>query len=147
MQMNVWQFQSKISQRLLRWSIGSIVTGLLMRNGSPFWRNVGNQFIVWGLVDAGIALGGQVAKRNRIDHIENPGKPEVKQAEAENLSRLLWINAALDVVYIIGGFLWSRRDKGDGVSSGNGWGVIIQGAFLLFFDIFHARNMPQNHKD
>ncbi|MEO1166911.1 MAG: hypothetical protein AAFV98_24240 [Chloroflexota bacterium] len=147
MQMNIWQFQSKISQRLLKWSVGSILVGFLMRTGSPFWRNMGNQFIAWGVIDAGIAIGGQVAKRNRIDHIENPGKADVKKEEADNLTRILWINAALDVIYVVGGYLWSKRDEGEGKASGNGWGIIIQGAFLLFFDIFHARNMPKNHND
>lgn len=144
--MNIFQFQDKISSRLLRWSIGSVVVGLLMRFGGKFGKNLGNQFITWGLIDGAIAVGGQVAKRNRIDHMENPGKAEVQAEEANNLSRILWINAGLDVLYIIGGFLWAKRDEGDGVARGNGIGVIIQGLFLLIFDVFHARNMP-NSKD
>lgn len=144
--MSIFQFQDKISKRLLRWGIGSVIVGLLMRFGGKFGKNLGNQFITWGLIDAAIAVGGQVAKRNRIDHMENPGKAEVQAEEANNLSRLLWINAGLDVLYIIGGFLWAKRDKGDGAAKGNGLGVIIQGAFLFIFDVFHARNMPKNKK-
>ncbi|GAB5490102.1 MAG: hypothetical protein Phog2KO_03170 [Phototrophicaceae bacterium] len=143
--MNIFQYQDKISKRLLRWSIGSIVVGLLMRFGGKFGKNLGNQFISWGLIDAAIAVGGQIAKRNRIDHMDNPGKPEIKREEAENLSRVLWVNAGLDVLYMIWGFMWAKRDKGDGVARGNGIGIIIQGLFLFVFDIFHARNMPKNH--
>ena len=145
--MNIFQFQDKISKRLLQWSIGSILVGLLMRYGGKFGKNLGNQFITWGLIDAAIAVGGQMAKRNRIDHMDNPGRPEIKAKEASNLSRLLWLNAGLDVLYIIVGYLWAKRDKGDGAARGNGLGVIIQGAFLLFFDIFHARNMPDSHNN
>ena len=141
--MNIFQFQDIISKRLLRWSIGSIIIGFLARFGGKFGKNLGNQFITWGLIDAAIAVGGQVAKRNRIDNMENPGKSEIHEAEANNLSRLLWINAGLDVLYIIGGYLWAKRDKGDGSARGNGIGVIIQGAFLLIFDVFHARNIPK----
>ena len=143
--MNIFQFQDKVSNRLLRWSIGSVVVGFLMRFGGKLGKNLGNQFITWGIIDAAIAVGGQVAKRNRIDHMENPGKTEVKREEAHNLSRLLWINAGLDVLYIIGGYLWSKRDNGDGAARGNGLGIIIQGAFLLVFDIFHARNVPDKN--
>ncbi|MEO1287195.1 MAG: hypothetical protein AAFV93_05455 [Chloroflexota bacterium] len=144
--MNIFQFQDKISKRLLRWSIGSIVVGFLMRFGGKFGKGLGNQFITWGLVDAAIAVGGQVAKRNRIDNMENPGKAEIHEKEATNLSRALWVNAALDVLYIIGGFLWAKRDKGDGSARGNGLGVMIQGLFLLIFDVFHARNLPKTDK-
>ena len=143
--MNVFQYQDKISKRLLRWSIGSVVVGLLMRFGGKFGKNLGNQFISWGVIDAAIAIGGDIAKRNRIDHMDNPGKSEIKRKEADNLTRLLWINAGLDILYMIWGFVWAKRDKGDGVGRGNGIGIIIQGLFLFVFDVFHARNMPQNY--
>lgn len=141
--MNIFQIQDKISKRLLRWSIGSILVGLLMRFGGKFWKNVGTQFITWGIIDAGIAIGGQVAKRNRIDNMENPGTSEIQNKERDNLSRILWINAGLDVIYMIWGYLWAKRDNGDGVARGNGLGVIIQGAFLFLFDVIHARNLPK----
>lgn len=140
---NIWQFQDTLSRRLLRWGIGSIVVGLLMRLGGKFWRGVGNQFIAWGAVDAGIALFGQVQKRQKIDHADNPGKTEVREKESRDLRRLLWINAALDVLYILGGLWWSRRDEGDGAAKGNGLGVAIQGAFLLIFDAIHALRAPK----
>ena len=120
----------------------SIGAGLLMRKGGEFWKNVGNQFIAWGAIDAGIAIGGQVAARNRVDSLDNPGLVDVKADETDNLGRLLWFNALLDVFYMIGGLMWMRRDDGDGRASGNGFGVLVQGLFLLVFDIFHARKLP-----
>jgi len=145
--MNIWQYQNKISKQLLRWSAVSVVLGLLMRFGGKFWKSVGNQFISWGAIDAAIALGGQISARNRVDRLENPGTLEVKQEETENLSRILWINAGLDVLYILGGWFWARRDKGDGSARGNGLGVILQGLFLLIFDIMHARSLPKAEEE
>lgn len=145
--MNIWQFQNKISKRLIRWSILSIVSGFLFRFGNKFWRNVGNQFIAWGAIDALIAIFGQMASRNRIDSYENPGKADIQQQEAKNLKRILLINAVLDVFYIIGGLMWTKRDKGDGRASGNAFGVIVQGLFLLVFDMVHALKMPEKKDD
>ena len=145
--MNIWQFENAVSQRLLRWGLVSVVVGLVMRLGSPFWKGVGSQFVGWGAVDAAIALFGFIGMRNRVDKLDNPGVAEVKRKEERNLGRALWINAILDVFYILGGFLWMRRDKGDGQARGVGWGVVIQGAFLLIFDVLHAQNMPKTDKD
>lgn len=141
--MNIWQFQNQVSRRLLRWSAMSVVVGVLMRFGGTFWKNVGNQFISWGAIDAGIAVGGQIAARNRVDKLDNPGLPEVHVKEEDNLRRLLWVNAGLDVLYMIGGLLWMRRDKGDGKARGNGLGVLLQGLFLFVFDVIHALNTPK----
>ena len=145
--MNIWQFQNKISKRLLRWSLMSIGAGLLMRKGGKFWKNVGNQFISWGIIDAGIAIGGQVAARNRVDNLDNPGLMDVKADETNNLGRLLWFNALLDIFYMIGGLMWMRRDDGNGRARGNGFGVLVQGLFLLVFDIFHASKLPDPRAD
>jgi hypothetical protein len=55
---------------------------------------------------------------------------------------LLWINTALDVLYVLGGLWWAKRDSGDGEAKGNGLGVMIQGAFLFVLDLIHALNAP-----
>jgi len=140
--MNIWQYQQKISRQLLRWSALSVGLGVLMRFGGKFWKGIGNQFIAWGAIDAAIALFGQIGARNRIDRMHNPGDLEIKRAETRNLSLILWVNAGLDVLYVLGGWLWMRRDQGDGQARGNGIGVIVQGLFLLIFDLYHARNLP-----
>lgn len=144
--MNIWQFQNLVSRRLLRWGVMSVIIGLLMRFGGKFWKNLGNQFIAWGAIDAGIAIGGQISARNRVDNMENPGLPEVKQEERKNLGRLLWINAGLDILYMLWGLRWLRKEGGDGADRGNGLGVLIQGAFLFAFDLIHARNLPDDDK-
>jgi hypothetical protein len=139
--MNIWQFQALVSKWLLQWGIFSCIAGFFLRSGGLFWKGLGNQFIAWGAIDAAIAIGGQLASNNRLDQFENPGNVEVKQKEAKSLGRLLWINAVLDIFYVLGGLWWSKRDKG------NGLGVLLQGAFLLIFDVYHALKLPKNHED
>ena len=145
--MNIWQFQQVVSKRLMTWSLFSIGAGLIMRKSNPFWKSVGNQFITWGAIDAMIALGGDIGTRNRIADMENPGLPEIKAKESRNLGRILWINAGLDVLYILFGRFLMRRDKGNCQTKGNGFGIIIQGGFLLIFDVIHALNLPDDNNE
>ena len=141
---NIWQFQNRVSERLLNWGLFSTVLGFMMMRGNTFWRAVGWQFIGWGLIDALIALLGQTAAQSRIDSYPNPGLGEVKIKEAKNLRRLLWINAGLDVLYVLGGRSLIRRDSGDGARHGMGFGIVLQGAFLFFFDVYHALANPDD---
>ncbi|MDW8172479.1 MAG: hypothetical protein RML73_08340 [Anaerolineae bacterium] len=144
--MNVWQQQEALSRRLLRWAGLSIILGLVLSLGNKFWRGVGSQFLGWGVTNALIAIFGQAAARQRVADLENPGLVDVQAQEAEKLSRLLWINAALDVLYMLGGRAVGQRDKGDGRMKGIGVGIILQGLFLLVFDIFHAREVDRERR-
>ncbi len=135
----IWHFQRLISRRLLAWAGISIVSGVLMYlSKNKFWRNVGAQFASWGIFNAGIAVFGNISTQNRIATIENPGEPDVLASETKKLRLILLINAGLDVLYILGGRGLAQRDTGDGAQRGHGMGIIVQGAFLLIFDIVHA---------
>jgi hypothetical protein len=144
--MNIWQFQHRLSQRLMQWGAFSVFVGLVMLLGNKFWRGMGWQFIGWGVVDALIALFGGVAMRERIDKHDNPAEPHILKEEADNLERLLWINAFLDVLYVLGGRSWARGDKGDGSRRGAGLGIVLQGLFLFVFDVLHALDVPKDDK-
>ena len=132
----VHAFGRTVSLRLLTWSVLSMAAGaLLWRGGSPFWRGFGVQALGWGAIDALIAFSGL-----------RPGQqPSAEPARAaRNLRRLLWFNTALDVGYMAGG-LWLARSKGqdDANWRGQGWGIVVQGAFLFVFDLIHARRVPR----
>jgi hypothetical protein len=142
--MNIWQFQTKLSKRLLWWGVSSILGGLFLLRGNKFFKGVGWQFIGWGFINILIALFGNASANARLDNYDNPGKTDIQAKEADNLQRLLWINAGLDVLYILGGKNWADKDKGDGSRSGHGLGIVLQGAFLLIFDILHALNTPKD---
>ncbi|MGB1286216.1 MAG: DUF6992 family protein [Aggregatilineales bacterium] len=142
--MNIWQFQDNVlNRRLLRWAGLSIVIGLLLQlKNSKFWKNLGWQFAGWGLINAGIAFFGKNANRDRVAKLENPGEISVRKKQRKNLKRILLFNAGLDVFYMLGGFRMTRNDEGAGGRAGTGWGIIIQGAFLFFFDLWHAQVLP-----
>lgn len=116
-----------------------------MPRADAFRRGVSWQFIAWGATDALIALGGQFFARRKYRALENPLTADVTEKEARALRKLLWLNTALDVLYMIGGHLLIRRGgiKQNPSVSGNGWGILIQGAFLFFFDLFHALRTPR----
>jgi hypothetical protein len=141
--MNIWQFQNKLSRRLLAWSAISIVSGFFLLRGNKFWKGVGWQFIGWGAIDAMIALFGNASANQRIDNMDNPGDTTIQEKEADNLQKILWVNTGLDVLYMLGGKNWSDKDKGDGSRAGHGLGIALQGLFLLIFDVWHALAVPK----
>ena len=138
--MNIWQFQSVLTRRLLIWSIFSMVIGgLLQIPRDRFARGVGQQFTAWGLIDALIAIIGQRASQKRRAQLVDPLANKVTAREARNLSKLLWINTGLDTGYVAGGAaLAFTKRKSNSTWYGHGIGVIIQGVFLFFFDLLHA---------
>ena len=97
--------------------------------------------MAWGLVDAGIAGGGWLSSR-RLS-AEARQSQEVKIKEARKLSGILWINSGLDLLYIAAGaILVIFPGSSDASWRGHGWGIIVQGVFLLFFDVLHALRIP-----
>lgn len=131
---NSEQFQRTVSNRLLQWSAISIVVGLLLqRVRSPFWRAFGQQAIGWGAIDAALAIFGRRGLERKVVR----GYPPAEAAkDLHNLRRILWFNAGLDVLYMLGGLALFRRD--DAAQRGHGAGIMFQGLFLFKFDLIHA---------
>jgi hypothetical protein len=111
-----------ISLRLITWSlpwIAASVVGLWASN-EPYWKGFWGMNAAWGLINTGIAYAGLLGT----------------EPELNGLRTTLFINAGLDVVYVFGGlYLLSRSED---TWRGSGVAVIIQGAFLLAFDLLHA---------
>lgn len=139
----IWDFADALSRRLLLWSALSVAAGaVLMLSGDAFWRGFGLQALVWGVIDAAIAFFGRRSSEKR--RLATLGGPSIVEREARNLRRLLWINTALDVLYVAAGFvLIYTIGRDDPFARGNGWGIVVQGAFLFFFDLFHALAVPK----
>ena len=134
--MTIWKLQGRISHQLLVWSALSITAGVLLLFAIPFWRGVGVQALVWGVIDAAIAGSGLLALRRKLKRLD-ADLPEVMLKETHNLRRLLLINAGLDVLYIVAGVVVLYTFATD-FARGNGVGIIVQGGFLLLFDTFYA---------
>jgi hypothetical protein len=123
-------FTQTIMRRLLLWGVLSTLGGVLLQfSRKPFWIGVGQQAIGWGLIDALIALiAGRSASRS---------------FSSKTLRRVLLFNAALDVLYVLGGFIFARtKGATDEKLRGQGWGIVLQGLFLFKFDLIHGLFVP-----
>jgi hypothetical protein len=118
---------SQISKRLLVWAIpwmGASVLGLWLSSTDSqkgFWGMSG----AWGFVNGAIALIGLLGAETN---------------DYAALRTTLWINAGLDVLYVASGlYLLSRPEE---TWRGGGVAILVQGGFLLVFDILHALLIP-----
>ena len=138
--MNIWKFQSNLSRRLLAWSFLSMLIGVLLQTRrARFTRGLGQQFAGWGLIDAMIAIFGERVSKKRAALLTDPLALDITERESRKLRKILLINTGLDVGYAVGGAaLVLTKGKSDPGWRGHGFGVIIQGSFLFFFDLFHA---------
>jgi hypothetical protein len=130
----VWKFESDLTNRLLVWSVFSLLAGLyLWFTANEFGRGFGIQAAAWGTVDAVIAVFGARSAARR----ESTADPK---KEALFIRKVLWVNFGLDILYVISGGLISTLDGS--FWQGTGWGIVLQGSFLFFFDLFHAIKTP-----
>jgi hypothetical protein len=118
---------SQISKRLLVWAIpwmGAGILGLWLSSTDSqkgFWGMSG----AWGFVNGAIALIGLLGAETQ---------------DYASLRTTLWVNAGLDVLYVASGlYLLSRPEE---TWRGGGAAILIQGGFLLVFDILHALLVP-----
>lgn len=141
--MSIWSFQRVLSQRLLAWNILNFTGGLIfLLSSSKFFQGLGSQFAGWAVVNAAIAIFGQTSAENRHLRLPDADTPERRIREAGNLRAILWVNAALDVLYVIGGVrLFTRKNSGERLR-GIGLGIVFQGIFLFVFDLIHTQNVP-----
>lgn len=130
-------FQQRLTARLLTWSVLSLLVGALLQvPAAPFWRAFGQQAMGWGAIDAAIALFG---RRGLNKKLVQEYAAEKQEQDVRMLRRVLWVNAGLDVLYVAGGInLMRTRGRDDARMRGHGAGVVVQGAFLLLFDLVHA---------
>ena len=116
--------------------------GNFTSSGSSKYLHQGNA--AWNVVNLAIAgfalyglMGEDAASLNAAETLE----------KAHDMEWLLWLNSGLDLAYIAaGGFLWERGLRKDGQRLvGYGRALIIQGGFLLLFDLtLVALNMRLN---
>jgi esterase/lipase len=134
-------FQKQVSKRLLVWSSISIPVGIaLSLTNKPFWRGFGVQSILWGAIDAAIGAFGFISARKQA---HRPESQEQEHGSSQWMSRLLWVNTGLDLLYLLGGAALIRsRGRKNPLWRGHGWGIILQAVFLFLFDWQHALRVP-----
>jgi len=133
---DVLKHQKKAMNTLLGWSGSSVIAGSAMLfYDSTIIRDIGIQNIAWGAIDAGIALYARHS-------ISGKGSSSISvQKEKQNFRKLLLVNSFLDIVYVGVGAAMSASGKDK--LKGHGYGIIIQGAFLLLFDGINFLLVPK----
>lgn len=146
-----------LERSLIAWGLGSVsVGGALIaegrRRGSAGWVAAGQQHLIWGSIDLGIAAWGR-RREGRSRGVDSPDVSESDVvAHSASLRRLLLVNVVLDLGYVAGGVTlllvpglvlrrWPER-----VATGRAVGsaVVLQGGFLLVLDSVTARRLrPQ----
>lgn len=137
----IYAFVDVLGRRLVAWGALSVLVGAAaLLVGDAFWRGVGSMFVAWGAVDLGIGVvARRMAERGRRRTI---GDTDARTRETHRIRRILLLNAALDVLYVLGGWWFGLTAAGDTWRVGVGLGIVLQGAFLLAFDLVHARWVP-----
>ncbi len=136
---DVWQFQEALTERLLRWGLLSVGGGAaLALRGASSQRGLGTQCVAWGAVDVLLAIFGMRRSRRRAA-APAAHTPAEQARERRTVRRILEVNAGLDVLYVLAGVILVRtKGRNDRFWRGSGWGVALQGLFLLGFDLLHA---------
>ncbi|MCS6923399.1 MAG: hypothetical protein NZM10_03380 [Fimbriimonadales bacterium] len=139
--MRLLQYQRRMMFQLLFWAGLSLGVGLPMLFSTREWvRSFGGMTAAWAVINALIAV---LALRGIRHKARQSADSETVRSWQRQLVRLLWINAALDGVYILVGvglILWDPTNR---MLNGFGWAVVIQGAFLLLFDGWHGLRLPR----
>lgn len=123
-----YDFQDAVGRTLLVWGGANVVAGAAAQaSGNPFLKQFGMQALVWGAIDAALALLGlRDAAKKRAERSD-------QAAQARRFRVIVALNVLLDVGYIAGGVALARSGRNE--RAGMGIGVIVQGAFLLLFDL------------
>ena len=112
-------------------AVGSIAAGQSTGETKYFHR----MNVYWNLFNLGIAGAGLLGSR------KNAGGETLGEAikQHQNMKQVLLFNAGLDVAYIVGGvYLRERGGNRPGKRDqlrGYGKSVVVQGGFLLAFDV------------
>ena len=125
-------------------AVASVVGGVaLTRAGlrpGAFWTAFGTQCAVWGLIDLGFAAVGvgQSVKTARVQMTPQAEADEF--LAAEKLLKILRFNHTLNVGYVLVGAVLLAAGLGGRSPAllGHGAGVLVQGGFLLAFDLAYA---------
>jgi hypothetical protein len=129
-----WAWQHAALGWLLAWGAGSIVAGAgLATDRRQDLRQIGLQAIVWGAIDAGLALSGRRGARKN-QHRDPAEEQRSAHQEAARFQRIVAINAGLDLLYIAGGLRLAQTARRNQSRYGTGLGIAIQGGFLLIYD-------------
>ena len=113
---------------MLIWSVASIIVGiaLFFFSFDPLLQGIGLEAMLWGLIN--LILAFKLLKQ--------------KEHTLEKTRRELFVSIGLDFIYPIIGLPLIFLGQ-DAYLVGNGYGIILQGAFLLILDLAYLRRFNQ----
>ncbi|MFW9863659.1 MAG: DUF6992 family protein [Candidatus Thorarchaeota archaeon] len=125
---SIEKLNETLGRILLIWSISSVIFGIALYffSFNPLVQGIGLQAMLWGFIN--LALAFILLKR--------------KEHTLEKTRRELSASLALDFIYPIIGLPLILLGQ-DAYLVGNGYGIIIQGAFLLVLDLSFFRRFRQ----
>ena len=125
---SIENLNKKLGNTLLIWSTGSILVGIALYFFSfdPFLVGIGVQAMLWGFINLLIAI--KLLRR--------------KEHSLEKIRQELFTSIGLDFIYPIIGLPLIFLGQ-DVYLIGNGYGIIIQGAFLFILDLSYLRIFKQ----
>jgi len=130
------RFVKTLSTRLLLWGLTSIIISLILYFfKDSFSSGLRIQFLFWGIINSLISLFGIIKEDKKYNITKDEYDKELKK-----IRNILKINTFLDILYILVGIIIILFNKSNLYLIGHGSGVIIQGSFLFFFDLFHYLN-------
>jgi hypothetical protein len=141
------------------WAVANIVTGSIgaLVSDDPTQRGFWEMNALWNTVNFSLAAGTLIAAERRSDPTGSTSLtlPEYRAA-SHRLEKILLFNAGLDLGYMtLGGWLWERGSRGDGLAASDisadrltGWGqaLVVQGAFLFLFDLVLADRLAGDRR-
>ncbi len=118
----------QIAIPLLIWGVINIIMSIIyLFTSSDLIKGVLTQSFFWGFIDGIIGLVTLIIK---------------KDFDLTKIKKIFLVNVYLDVLYVIIGLFLVILGSSTYVI-GNGYGVIIQGLFLLSVDIIHYSHVKK----
>jgi hypothetical protein len=128
--LNDWYSQKQrddnISMQILTsWGLTSTIVGGVLMLGDD--TDFGLMTASWGIINAGLGISALLSRKKEVYTHKDLLRDEIL------FNRIIAINSALNMSYILGGLALSHINDSPRLNS-YGDAIIIQGAFLLIFD-------------
>jgi len=138
-QQTFFDWQARALWGLLVWGAGSTVAGAgLARAQATVVRHIGLQGVGWGVIDLLLAVNGRRSARRQASTVGTAGIHAAARFRA-----IVAFNALLDVGYVLGGARLARTAGKRHDRQGMGIGILVQGMFLLGYDLILLRGVAR----
>ena len=135
-------FQNRLEHRILAWSaFSTLAAALLYLRPIPFLRALAISLATWAGLGILAALLSELSSLRRTRAALEQTDPLRLAGESRAFNRALELAMALGAAGAVAGLSLALRAAMP-EWRGSGWGTLGQGAFVLFFGLFHLRRIP-----